>query len=195
MKTLTSTYNAMDICEKTQKKMDWLLQQKSVFFETKQLLFRMVDLYCQKSPYVTLEMLEQMIPSMEQALVDQYVQEVTRLIKIIRILRLEQKYGLHPFHAGILNSEELLKKYQNVIFALRRIELGTEEAFVDSGVEWVVEQQISPIAVGVISKGDTFANSIKIYTKLLQRYESAGVPQVCEIYRQFLGETEEKDGQ
>ena len=91
--------------------------------------------------------------------------------------------------------KELLKKYQNVIFALRRIELGPEEAFVDSGVEWVVEQQISPIAVGVISKGDTFANSIKIYTKLLQRYESAGVPQVCEIYRQFLGEVEEKDGQ
>lgn len=194
MKTLTYTYNAMDICEKTQKKMDWLLQQKSAFMEMKQLLFRMVDLYCQKTPHVTLEMLEQMIPSLEQALVDQYVVEVSRLIKIIRILCLEKKYGLHPFHAGVLNSEELLKKYQDVMFALRRIELGPEEAFVDSGVEWVVEQQVSPIAVGVISKGDTFANPIKIYTKLLQRYESAGAPQICEIYRQFLGKAEEKDG-
>ncbi len=194
MKALTYTYNKMDICEKTQKKMDWLQQQKSAFMEMKQLLFRMVDLYCQKSPHVTLEMLEQMIPSLEQALVDQYVVEVSRLIKIIRILCLEKKYGLTSFCTGISSSEELLKKYQNVMFALRRIELGPEEKFADSGVEWVVEQQISPIAVGVISKGDTFANHVKIYTRLLQRYESVGVPHICEVYRQFLGKAGEKDG-
>lgn len=177
---------SLSLRDKTQRTFDMLQEQKSVFFEAKCLLFEAVDAYCQDSLQVTLEMLEQLVIGAENVMAHEYVMEVARMVCIIRILCLEKKHGFMSFSEGVADSQQLLEKYQSVIYALRRIELGPEQEFAHTGIEWIVMNQISPMAIGVICQEVTFANRTKIYTDLMTFYQSVGALDISELYAQFL---------
>lgn len=183
----------LSICDKTQKFMDMLKENKQKYMETKQLLFQMVDKHCQSPAQVTSEMLVQVVPSVEKTKANEYVMEVARMLRVIRMINEEQKHGFVPFSAGVSDSEGILIKYQDVMFALRRMELGPDERFADTGAQWIIRNQISPIAVKTICQESTFANEKKIYQKMMRLCERASEKEACELYHQFMYEEERKN--
>lgn len=183
----------LSVYNKTQKFMNMLKENKQKYMDTKQLLFQMVDRHCQSPAQVTPEMLMQVVPSVEQTKANEYVMEVARMIHVIRMIEEEQKHGFELFSKGVSDSEGILTKYQDVMFALRRIELGPDGQFADTGAQWIIMNQISPVAVKKICQERTFVNKKKIYQKMMYLYESAGAQNVCEIYHQFMREEESKN--
>lgn len=183
----------LSVCDKTQNFMDMLKENKQKYMETKQLLFHMVDKHCQSPAQVTPEMLVQVVPSVEQTKANEYVMEVARMLRVIRMLDDEHKQGFMLFSAGVSASEGILIKYQDVVFALRRMELGPNERFADTGAQWIIRNQISPIAVKTICEESTFANEKKIYKKMMCLCECTGAKEARELYHQFVCEEERKN--
>lgn len=110
-----------------------------------------------------------LIPYMESGkgkLAWKYVGGTRRILQILYIVRLEEKYHMELFCKGCRSKEELTEKYLVMLFALRRLAFRLSEESVGEAEQFLRSAGLSPIALHMTLQNELFPADRSIYKQL-----------------------------
>ena len=97
-----------------------------------------------------------------------YVGGVRKILRVLQTISLETKYRMIPFHSGCGSKEELMEKYQVMVFALRRLENRLSEESVAEAKRFLKGAGISPFAVYLALQNELFLDKAQKHGKLAE---------------------------
>lgn len=106
------------------------------------------------------------IESGEGNLSFQYIGETRRFLRILYILRLEEKYGLKTFAHDISSYDALLEKYMLSLFALRRLAFALSPQSEEEASHFLLQNCLSPFAVYMLCNNELIVPSLSLYEKI-----------------------------
>lgn len=110
-----------------------------------------------------------LIPYMESGkgkLAWKYVGGTRRILQILYIVRLEEKYHMELFCKGCQSKEELTEKYLVMLFALRRLVFRLSEESVEEAEQFLKSAGLSPFALHVVLQNELLPADLSIYQQL-----------------------------
>lgn len=110
-----------------------------------------------------------LIPYMESGkgkLAWKYVGGTRRILQILYIVRLEEKYHMELFCKGCRSKEELTEKYLVMLFALRRLVFCLSEESVEEAEQFLKSAGLSPFALHVVLQNELLPADLSIYQQL-----------------------------
>ena len=97
-----------------------------------------------------------------------YVGGVRKILRVLQTISLETKYRMIPFHSGCRSKDELMEKYQVMVFALRRLENRLSEESVAEAKRFLKGAGISPFAVYLALQNELFLDKAQKHGKLAE---------------------------
>ena len=97
-----------------------------------------------------------------------YVGGVRKILRVLQTISLETKYRMIPFHSGCRSKDELMEKYQVMVFALRRLENRLSEESVAEAKRFLKGAGISPFAVYLALQDELFLDKAQKHGKLAE---------------------------
>lgn len=88
--------------------------------------------------------------------------DIQKLYTINMIIRAEQEAGEGLFIEDTMNYNELMQKYRNLVYYLRRFELAASDEGCMEGVDFLLNSSVSVIAVYTILQKEIFANRVRL---------------------------------
>ena len=110
-----------------------------------------------------------LIPYMESGkgkLAWKYTGEARRILQILYIVRLEEKYHMELFCRGCRSKEELTEKYLVMLFALRRLVFGLSEESVEEAEQFLKSAGLSPFALHMVLQNELLPADLSTYQQL-----------------------------
>lgn len=110
-----------------------------------------------------------LIPYMESGkgkLAWKYTGEARRILQILYIVRLEEKYHMELFCKGCRSKGELTEKYLVMLFALRRLVFRLSEESVEEAEQFLKSAGLSPFALHVVLQNELLSADLSIYQQL-----------------------------
>lgn len=102
--------------------------------------------------------------------------------KIARIVRMEFQCGYVPFIEELHTFSEVLDKYQKTVSMLQLLDVGEDEDIVFEGIQWLVQNLISPCVVKVICEEEQLENHKKVCNTLAVVYEELSQHEVSDVF-------------
>lgn len=176
--------NIKDLNDLTDKKYEELYSYKDVFLEYENRIIKLFECFLQVPSPDTLLVLERCLDDGDtiKQLAFMYMASLNRIKKIVKIVRMEYQYSYVLFTTGMNTFSDVSDKYQKTIYMLRRIDLGENEDFVFEGIEWLVQNQISPCVVKIMCEEELLANHIRICNTLATVYEELSQYEVAAVF-------------
>lgn len=97
-----------------------------------------------------------------------YTGELRRILRILHIVDLEQKYHKSSFEAGCTSKEMLLEKYMLSLFALRRLLFQLSEISMTEAADFIRRSRLSVFAVYTIIQDDLIIPNRSLYELLME---------------------------
>ena len=97
-----------------------------------------------------------------------YVGGVRKILRVLQTISLETKCRMIPFHSGCRSKDELMEKYQVMVFALRRLENRLSEESVAEAKRFLKGAGISPFAVYLALQNELFLDKAQKHGKLAE---------------------------
>ncbi len=97
-----------------------------------------------------------------------YVGGVRKILRVLQTISLETKYRMIPFHSVCRSKDELMEKYQVMVFALRRLENRLSEESVAEAKRFLKGAGISPFAVYLALQNELFLDKAQKHGKLAE---------------------------
>ena len=97
-----------------------------------------------------------------------YVGGVRKILRVLQTISLETKYRMIPFHSGCRSKDELMEKYQVMVFAIRRLENRLSEESVAEAKRFLKGAGISPFAVYLALQNELFLDKAQKHGKLAE---------------------------
>lgn len=97
-----------------------------------------------------------------------YMGGVRKLLRVLQTISLETKYRVSPFHSGCRSKDELMEKYQVMVFALRRLETRLSEESVAEAGQFLKGAGISPFGVYLALQNELFLDKTPEHGKLAE---------------------------
>lgn len=110
-----------------------------------------------------------LIPYMESGkgkLAWKYVGGTRRILQILYIVRLEEKYHMELFCRDCRSKEELTEKYLVMLFALRRLVFRLSEESVEEAEQFLKSAGLSPFALHMVLQNELLPADLSIYQQL-----------------------------
>lgn len=101
-----------------------------------------------------------------------YIGQTHRLLRILHIIELENKYHKEPFSSHCSNYELLMEKYMLSLFALRRLLFRLSEESVNDAVSFLKMNLLSPFAVYIILQDDLIIPDAALYQSVAAAYDN-----------------------
>ena len=102
----------------------------------------------------------------EGELLCKYIGETHRLLRILYIIRLEQKYHMNLFCTGCPDQKALMDKYLLTLFALRRLLFRLSQSSMEGATLFLQQNQLSVFAVHIITQEDLILPDDALYEKI-----------------------------
>lgn len=102
----------------------------------------------------------------------QYIGQIHRLLRILHIIELENKYHKKPFSSNCSNYELLMEKYILSLFALRRLLFQLSEESVNDAVSFLKVNLLSPFAIYIILQDDLIIPNAALYQLIAATYDN-----------------------
>lgn len=102
----------------------------------------------------------------EGSLSFQYIGDTRRFLRILYILRLEEKYGLKTFTHDVSSCDALLEKYILSLFALRRLAFALSPQSEEEAYHFLLQNCLSPFAVYMLCNNELIVPSLSLYEKI-----------------------------
>lgn len=99
---------------------------------------------------------------------------ITRANRILEILAEEKRLGYLFFSKGVTTFDELMDKFMCTIFAIRRMEFEPSDEMVEEAGYYLLQNNISPCAVGKILTEEMICDTQKTFIKIIDLYEANG---------------------
>lgn len=96
----------------------------------------------------------------------QYIGRMQRILRILHVIMLEQKYHKSLFCHDCCNAEELWEKYMLTLFAFRRILFRLSESSTAEAVQYLQCRPVSHFAVYIIAQEELPATDQDFYGNL-----------------------------
>lgn len=189
---IEGTYTDQQLKQFSQTYFEVLEQSREGFLRLRDMMVQSVDLYLKNPSDETLQMIASLFARHQKHDIMSLISEVWRLRRLVTIIQTEHEAGFYLFSSHISDCNELLCHLNRCIFSLRRIEMGADDeaAFVQEGIDWLIEHQISPIAVSMICEEEVFVRKDKIYQRLCQEYEKNEMTMYAQIMQAICRESE-----
>lgn len=107
------------------------------------------------------------IESGEGHLCFKYVGETRRILRVLHIIELEEKFLKIPFSSGCNAADELMDKYMLTLFALRRVLFRLSDQSIDDAIAFLHDAAPSPFALYVMVNDELRIPSTELYEDLL----------------------------
>nr|WP_318684672.1 hypothetical protein [uncultured Acetatifactor sp.] len=96
----------------------------------------------------------------------QYIGKTRRILRILYILRLEDRYGFRAFTCEVSSWDDLLEKYMLSLFALRRLAFSLSSQSEEEAACFLLQNRLSPFAVYVLCSNELIIPSRALYKKI-----------------------------
>lgn len=96
-----------------------------------------------------------------------YIGETRRILRVLHIIELEDKFQKIPFSSGCNTADELMDKYMLTLFALRRILFKMSDQSIDEAIGFLQDVAPSPFALYVMTNDELLIPSTELYEDLL----------------------------
>ena len=181
---IEGTYSDRRLKEISQHFFDELGRNKEGFFQLRGLLRRAVELYLENPCDERLKMVISLFETHKDHDIMTIFSDIWRLKRLVIILQMETEMGLSLFSGNCNNCEQLLEHLNRCIFSLRRLEMAEEgeSDFLQEGINYLMRNQVSPVAVSLIFEEEVLVQKQKIYDRLCKAYEEAGM----QVYLQLM---------
>ncbi len=107
------------------------------------------------------------IESGEGHLCFKYIGETRRILRVLHIIELEDKFQKIPFSSGCNTADELMDKYMLTLFAIRRILFKMSDQSIDEAIGFLQDVALSPFALYVMTNDELLIPSTELYEDLL----------------------------
>lgn len=97
-----------------------------------------------------------------------YIGETHRLLRILHIVELEQKYHMKLFCAGCADQDSLMEKYLLSLFSLRRLLFELSEDSAREAALFLQQNRLSVFAVYIITQDDLILPDGPFYRKIME---------------------------
>ena len=125
-------------------------------------------------PEQDISVLLKLIPYIEQEdgyLAFQHIGKTRRILHILHMIELEQKFHQPLFINGCTNAKMLLEKYMTILFALRRFEFYLSEDSVDEAVNYLRTQEVSCFSIHALIETENIVTNQTFYELILYTFQ------------------------
>lgn len=102
-----------------------------------------------------------------------YIGEMRRILQILYIVRLEEKYHMELFCRGCRSKERLTEKYLVMLFALRRLVFCLSGESMGEAEQFLKSAGLSPFALHMTLQNELFPADRSIYQQLANLFEES----------------------
>ena len=102
----------------------------------------------------------------------QYIGQTHRLLRILHIIELENKYNKKLFLSNCSSYELLMEKYLLSLFALRRLLFQLSEESIDAAASFLKANLLSPFAIYIILQDDLIIPNAALYQTIATIYDN-----------------------
>lgn len=104
------------------------------------------------------------------ALACKHIGEIYRIVRILHIISLEQKYRKSPFCTGCISRKTLLEKYMLSLFSFRRLLFCLSETSTAEAVYFLRRNELSVFAVYTMTQDELIIPTEELYDKVIEIY-------------------------
>ena len=112
----------------------------------------------------------------------QYIGETHRILRILHIIKLEQKYRMPLFCFGCTDQHSLIQKYMLSLFAFRRLLFKLSDASAEDAVLYLQQNRLSVFAVYVITQDDLILPDEAFFIKITDLYAGLWSMEEIELF-------------
>ncbi len=132
-----------------------------------------------------ISLLLSLIPYIESgvgALSYKYIGETHRILRILHIIKLEQKYRMPLFCFGCTDQHSLIQKYMLSLFAFRRLLFKLSDASAEDAVLYLQQNRLSVFAVYIITQDDLILPDEAFFIKITDLYAGLWSMEEIELF-------------
>lgn len=115
-----------------------------------------------------------------------YIGKTHRILRILHIIELEDKFHKKLFSADCLSKAALWEKYMLSLFALRRLLFQLSESSIAEACGYLLQNTLSPFAVYVILQGDLILPDDALYDRIITVYSDKWSNEDIQIFRSLI---------
>ena len=187
-KIMNNTKNISETGRKRWKTIGEFFQESEDFFKEQELvredtenvyhhIISTIDNALTSKDYAALSALIPYIEKGDGFLAFQYIGKTHRLLRLLTIIALEEKYQKRLFCEDCFNTDELYEKYILTVFAFRRLLFHLSPESVEEAVTYLQNHPISHFAAYWILQGDLLIPSRKLCENLAAIYTDEWSPE------------------
>lgn len=165
------TQNWAENWQNTQVKMDIYANCKEDVFKLRDLMLKIMNIYLESPENDNYQLLQKVFIGNCNHMIFETMGEMRRMLHIVEILEMERMNYMVLFSKGVSNADALMEKYVMTIFAIRRVELEPTEDMLQEGIQFLLSNHISPVAIVHIVNEELFIDPKKIFRKMELIYE------------------------
>lgn len=154
----------------TQTKMNVYANCKEDVFRLKNLMLQVMNLYLTTPSEENYALVHKVFIGNYDHMIFDTVGEMRRMRRIVEVMDLEKTNHFSLFSEGMHNTDELMEKYMLTIFSIRRFELEPTEELVEEGLQFLLQNRISPVAISQIVAEELFVPCAEILENLAKVY-------------------------
>lgn len=137
-------------------------------------LWEMIAMFLEVQSNETLEILNDFIEKEKNSLAFQFSCDSIRARRLINIFTKEKECSFNSFASNVKTIEQLKEKYLLTIFAIRRIELNPSDKMFEEGVLFLINNNISPVAIVKVIEEELIVEKIKTREKINEIFKALG---------------------
>ncbi len=115
-----------------------------------------------------------------------YIGETHRILRILYIIRMEQKYQMSLFCTGCGSGAALMEKYMLTLFALRRLLFHLSDASVEDAVFYLKQNPVSVFAVYMMAQDDLIRPDQTFYQEIARLYSTYWSDSEQELFHSLI---------
>lgn len=137
-------------------------------------LWELIAMFLEVQSNETLEVLNDFIEKEKNSLAFQLSCDSIRARRLINIFTKEKECSFNSFASNVKTIEQLKEKYLLTIFAIRRIELNPSDKMFEEGVLFLINNNISPVAIVKVIEEELIVEKIKTREKINEIFKALG---------------------